>query len=162
MSCGEYNVIILYCLCCSVNGSVCLSCVLHISQCLVNCLVKQFQYFCVLCWIDHVWYSKYCVCCTCYPSMHINVPSIGCVSVCRKLSLHLRVWELDHMCFPTSCFFLIVHTVWSGNKRKYYKKERWHWITLLLNDRFQFERNHSMGICLTKNIIMHVDQLLDP
>ena len=43
----------------------------------------------VLCWIDHVWSSKECVCCACDP----NVPSICfvCVSVCLKLSSHLGV-----------------------------------------------------------------------
>ena len=38
----------------------------------VNCLVKQFA-MClvcvvVLCWIDHVWSSKECVCCACDPN----------------------------------------------------------------------------------------------
>ena len=37
--------------------------------------------------------SKECVCCACYPSVHLSVPSIGFVYVfvCRKLSPHLRV-----------------------------------------------------------------------
>ena len=37
LSCGGSNVISLYFLCCSVNGSVCLVCCVF-----VNCLVKQF------------------------------------------------------------------------------------------------------------------------
>ena len=77
----------------------------------VNCLVKQFAmcvgvvaifvvecYGCVvcvvvLCWIDHVWSSKECVCCACDPSERLSAPSICfvCVFVCRKLSPHLGV-----------------------------------------------------------------------
>ena len=77
----------------------------------VNCLVKQFA-MCVgvvailllnvmdvlvcvvvLCWIDHVWSSKECVCCACDPSERLSAPSICfvCVFVCRKLSPHLGV-----------------------------------------------------------------------
>ena len=36
LSCSECDVIALYCMCCSVNGSVCLVCCVF-----VNCLVKQ-------------------------------------------------------------------------------------------------------------------------
>ena len=41
----------------------------------------------VLCWIDHVWSFKECVCCACDPSVHLGVPSIGfvCVFVCQNL-----------------------------------------------------------------------------
>ena len=47
----------------------------------------------VLCWIDRVWSSKQCACCSCDPSVHLSVPSIGFayVFVCRKVSPHLRV-----------------------------------------------------------------------
>ena len=45
----------------------------------------------VLCWIDHVWYSKECACCACDPNVHLSVPSIVYVFVCQKLSPHLRV-----------------------------------------------------------------------
>ena len=47
----------------------------------------------VLCWIDHVWSSKECVCCACDPSERLSAPSICvvCVFVCRKLSPHLGV-----------------------------------------------------------------------
>ena len=45
----------------------------------------------VLCWIGRVLSSKECVCCACDPSVHLDVPSIGCVCVWRKLSPHLRV-----------------------------------------------------------------------
>ena len=47
----------------------------------------------VLCWIDHVWSSKECVCCACDPSARLSAPSICfvCVFVCRKLSPHLGV-----------------------------------------------------------------------
>ena len=30
----------------------------------------------VLCWIDHVWSSKECVCYACDPSVHLSIPSI--------------------------------------------------------------------------------------
>ena len=47
----------------------------------------------VLCWIDHVWYSKECVRCACDPNERLSAPSICvvCVFVCRKLSPHLGV-----------------------------------------------------------------------
>ena len=38
LRCGECGVISLYCMCCSVNGSVCLACL----TVFVNCLMKQF------------------------------------------------------------------------------------------------------------------------
>ena len=95
----------LYLLSCSVNGSVCLVCCVF-----VNCLVKQIA-MClgvvavlllnvmdvfsveVLCWIDRVWSSTECACCSCGPSVHLSGPSICfvCVFVCRKLTPHLRV-----------------------------------------------------------------------
>ena len=45
----------------------------------------------VLCWIDRVWSSNECVCYACYHSVHLDVPSIRFVCVCRKLSPHLVV-----------------------------------------------------------------------
>ena len=59
----------------------------------------------VLCWIDRVWSSTECVCCACDPSVHLRVSSICfvCVFVCRKLSPHLTVWELDHRCLLSLC-----------------------------------------------------------
>ena len=47
----------------------------------------------LLCWIDHVWTPKECVCCACDPNEHLSAPFIGfvCVVVCRKLSPHLGV-----------------------------------------------------------------------
>ena len=75
----------------------------------VNCLVKQFA-MClgvvailllnvmdvcvvVLCWIDHVWSSKECVCRAWDSNERLSAPSICfvCVLVCRKLSPHLGV-----------------------------------------------------------------------
>ena len=38
LSCGECDIISLYSICCSVNGSVCVVCL----TVFVNCLVKQF------------------------------------------------------------------------------------------------------------------------
>ena len=47
----------------------------------------------VLYWIDHVWSSKECMCCSCGPSERLDALSICfvCVFVCRKLSPHLGV-----------------------------------------------------------------------
>ena len=47
----------------------------------------------VLCWIDHVWSSKECVCGAYDPNERLSAPSICfvCVFVCRKLSPHLGV-----------------------------------------------------------------------
>ena len=63
----------------------------------------------VLCWIDHVWSSKecVCVCCACDPNERLSAPSICfvCVFVCRKLSPHLGVCELDHRCLLSLCYF---------------------------------------------------------
>ena len=60
----------------------------------------------VLCWIDHVWSSKECVCCACDPKERLSAPSICfvCVFVCLKLSPHLGV------CSP----YVILHTMSSG------------------------------------------------
>ena len=46
----------------------------------------------VLCWIDRLWSSKECVCCTCDPSVHLDAPSIRV-----DLDLDLER-DLDHMC----------------------------------------------------------------
>ena len=65
----------------------------------------------VLCWIDHVWSSKECVCCACDPIVYLDAPSIGfvcvCVCVCQKLFPHLIVKELDHRCLLSSCCFFV-------------------------------------------------------
>ena len=63
----------------------------------------------VLYWIDHVWSSKECVCCVRDPSEHLDAPSICfvCVFVCRKLSPHLGVLELDHKCLLSLCCFFV-------------------------------------------------------
>ena len=68
----------------------------------------------VLCWIDRVWSSKECAC---DPSVHLSVPSIGCVYVfvCRKLSPHLSARS---QVFALRILFLcmILHTMWSGKR----------------------------------------------
>ena len=59
-------------------------------------------------WVEVLcWYSKECACCACDPSVHLSIPSIGFVYVfaCRKLSPHLRVGEMDHMCMLSLCDF---------------------------------------------------------
>ena len=113
---SECDVVSLYVLCWSVNGSVCFVCCVF-----VNCLVKQFAICLVkqfaIClgvfaiWLLNVmnlfsvargalldrpyniWSSKECVCCACDPSERLDAPSICfvCVFVCRKLSPHLGV-----------------------------------------------------------------------
>ena len=45
--------------------------------------------------------------CACDPIVHVHFPSIGFVFVCRKFSLHVRVREMDHMCFLFSCCFFV-------------------------------------------------------
>ena len=69
----------------------------------------------VLCWIDHVWSSKECVCCACDPNEHLSAPSICfvCVFVCRKLSPHLGAGS---QVFALLMLFLcvILHTMSSG------------------------------------------------
>ena len=49
------------------------------------------------------------MCCACGPNEHISAPSICvvCVFVCRKLSPHLGVWELDHGCLLSLCYFFV-------------------------------------------------------
>ena len=55
----------------------------------------------------YVWSSIECVCCDCGPSERLDVPSIWfvCVFVCRKLSPHLGVSELDNRCLLFICCF---------------------------------------------------------
>ena len=82
---SECNVVSLYVVCCSVNVSVCFVCCALDSVCelfgetICNVFGCSFYfvvecYGCVkvcvveLCWIDHVWSSKECVCCACDPS----------------------------------------------------------------------------------------------
>ena len=74
----------------------------------------------VLCWIDSVWSSKECVC-SCDPSVHLSVPSIGFVYVfvCRKLSPHLGVCELDHRCLLSLCSFFVWFCILCGLVRAY-------------------------------------------
>ena len=55
-----------------------------------NCLVKQFA-----------------MCCACDPNERLSAPSICCVFVCRKLSPHLGVSELDHKCLVSLCYFFV-------------------------------------------------------
>ena len=54
----------------------------------------------VLCWIDHVWSSKECVCFACDTRVRLDATSICFVwgFVCLKLYPHLRVSELDDRC----------------------------------------------------------------
>ena len=74
MSCGKYDVISLYFWCCSVNGFVCLVCltvwnVMEVSSVGRGALLDR-----------PCWSSKECACCTCNPSVHLSVLSIGFVN----------------------------------------------------------------------------------
>ena len=105
MRSGECDVVSLYVLCSSVNGSVCFVCCVF-----VNCLVKQFAIclgvFVILllngmellrvvggALLDRpcMVFQRMCVCSACGPSERLDVPSICfvCVFVCRKLSPYL-------------------------------------------------------------------------
>ena len=48
----------------------------------------------VLCWIDHVWSSKECVCCFCGPSERLDDPSI-CLIVFLYVGSYLLIWEFQ-------------------------------------------------------------------
>ena len=66
----------------------------------------------VLCWIDRVWSSKECACCACDPSVHLSVPSIGYIFVCRKLSPHLEFEAGSHVLALLTLFLcVILHTM---------------------------------------------------
>ena len=58
-------------------------------------------------------FQSVCVMCM-WSSVHLDVPSIRCVCVCRKLSRDLRVWELDHRCFISSCCFSVWFCILCG------------------------------------------------
>ena len=44
----------------------------------------------VLCWIDHVWFSKQCVRCACDPSVRLDAYSI-CVGVLLYIGSYLLI-----------------------------------------------------------------------
>ena len=60
------------------------------------------------------------MCCACGPSERLDAPSICfvCVFVCRKLSPHLGVGELDHRCLLMLFLCVILHTMSSGKSLK--------------------------------------------
>ena len=72
----------------------------------------------MLCWIDHVWSSKECVCCACDPNEHLSAPSIGfvCVFVRREVISSFRSLRARSQVFALLVLFLcvIVHTMSSG------------------------------------------------
>ena len=92
----------LYVVCCSVNVSVCFVCCVLDSVCelfgetirnvcgcscyfVVECYGWCLVCVVVLCWIDHVWSSKECVCCACDPNERLSAPSI-CFCLCFCMS----------------------------------------------------------------------------
>ena len=74
MSCGDCGVISLYCMCCSINGSVCLvldsvcelygETISNMFECgcyfVVECYGRCLVWVGVFCWINRVWSSKKC------------------------------------------------------------------------------------------------------
>ena len=122
---SEYDVVSLYVLCCYVNGSVCFVCCVFDSVC--ELMMKQFAMCLVVVTIlllnvievfsvcegallDRrcMVFQRMCVF-ACDPSKLLGAPSICfvCVFVCRKLSPHLGVGELDHRCLLSLCCFFV-------------------------------------------------------
>ena len=68
----------------------------------------------LLCWKDHVWYSKECVCCACDPNERLSALSI-CLFVC----LYVGSWSLraGSQVFALLMLFLcvILHTMFSSH-----------------------------------------------
>ena len=54
-------------------------------------------------------FHRMCVLCLCGPNERLDAPSICfvCVFVCRKLSPHLGVGEMDHRCLLFLCCFFV-------------------------------------------------------
>ena len=81
----------------------------------ISCLVKQFAiYLSVFAIVGGgVLLDRQCMVfhrmCVCDPSERLDAPSICfvCVFVCRKLSPHLGVLELDHRCLLSLCCFFV-------------------------------------------------------
>ena len=71
----------------------------------------------VLCWIDHVWSSKECVCCVCDPSMRLDAPSICFLCLCMlEVISSFNSLRTGSEVFALRMLFLCVmfHTMWSG------------------------------------------------
>ena len=68
----------------------------------------------VLCWIDHVWSSKECVCCTCDPNARLSAPSI---CFCMSENIYsFRTLRAGSQVFALLMLFLcvILHNMSSG------------------------------------------------
>ena len=103
MRSGECDVVSLYILCLSVNGSVCFVCLTVYKQFAVCLgvfdilLLNVMDLFSVaggaLPDRSCMFFQRMCVCCAGDPSECLDAPSIcfACVFVCRMLSLHLGV-----------------------------------------------------------------------
>ena len=93
LSCSECDVISLYFMCCSVNGSVCLVCCVFDSVCVLFAMCLSVVDILLLNVMDvfsvvggslldkRVWSSKECACYACDPSVYLSVPSIWFVYV---------------------------------------------------------------------------------
>ena len=101
----------------------------------VNCLVKQFA-MClgvvailllnvmdvlvcvvVLCWIDHVWSSKECVCCACDRNERLSAPSICfvCVFMSEVISSFWSLRAVSQVFARLMLFLCVIwHTMSSG------------------------------------------------
>ena len=76
----------------------------------------------VLCWIDHVWSSKECVCCACDSSERLGAPSISfvCVFCMSDVISSFRSLRAGSHVFALLMLFLcvILHTMSSGKGLK--------------------------------------------
>ena len=72
----------------------------------------------MLCWIDHVWSSKECVCCACDPNERLSAPSICfvCVFCMSEVISSFRSLRAGSQVFALLMLFLcvILHTMSSG------------------------------------------------
>ena len=128
---GECDVVSLYVLCFSVNGSVCFVCCVFDSV-FLNCLLKQFAMclgvisilvlnvmevfsVCGSALLDRPCMQS--VCCTCDPSECLGAPSICCLRFCMSEVISLfRSLRAGSQVFALLMLFLcvILHTVSLG------------------------------------------------
>ena len=113
-----------------------------------------------LCWIDHVWSSKKCVCCACDPNECLSAPSICfvCVFVCRKLSSSFRAGS---QVFVRLMLFLcvILHTMSLGKSNCFFLLGCTNFLKLCMAKYYNFSLFHSIQVC-QKIIVLPVMYLL--
>ena len=68
----------------------------------------------VICWIDRIWSSKECACCSCDPSVHLSVHSIVVYMFCMSEVISLfKSLRAGSLMFARLMLFLcvILHTM---------------------------------------------------